>query len=250
MSSSNAVPVFVVSPYSAGPDGVLKPAMPTVCPRGAGGGRTPCTVKLHHSRERSTGPGFALVVLHCETHGKAFTVYPPGHVPYGRQPVAKVAPDGSAVAGAGGGAAPYADTLLSAATDAAEGIAWRRECAGDMDQRRWSTQCRRIALSTRVLGVSPELPEQIRGAIAEALAVPGLLLHAAANDIKTDSGYRQQGRSVSSVLEAMEPPARAYYRIAEAGHLAQCWGRPLCWQPQLGHLVPTPYRVLNPRSPP
>jgi hypothetical protein len=45
-----------------------------------------CRIRGHHWRERKTGPSVALRVLKCLTHGQAFTVYPPGFVPYGRQP--------------------------------------------------------------------------------------------------------------------------------------------------------------------
>lgn len=49
-----------------------------------------CDLAKHHLRDRKTGPGFALRVLYCATHGRHFTVYPPGYVPYGRQAMAPV----------------------------------------------------------------------------------------------------------------------------------------------------------------
>jgi hypothetical protein len=176
-------------------------------------------------------------------------VYPPGYVPYGRQPLAKVAPDGGAVHDAGNGAALYSETMLSAATDAAAGIAWKRECRGGTD-RWWTTQCRRLERATRVVGVSTELAEQVRNEIAETLNMSGQLLHTAAGSIRNGNGYRAQGQAVQCVLDELEVPARAYQRLAEAGYLAGCWGRPLWWQPEHKQLVPTPYRLLNSRSPP
>lgn len=64
------------------------------CPLAAVG--ETCKLERHSFRNRKTGPRFALRVLNCATHGCYFTVYPPGHVPYGRQAVAPVDERGQA----------------------------------------------------------------------------------------------------------------------------------------------------------
>jgi len=58
------------------------------CPRSAVGEL--CRLVRHSFRDRKTGPRFALRILFCATHGCHFTVYPPGHVPYGREAMAPV----------------------------------------------------------------------------------------------------------------------------------------------------------------
>lgn len=49
-----------------------------------------CRLSKHHERERKTGPCFPLWVMRCATHRVHFTLYPSGHVPYGRERVAPV----------------------------------------------------------------------------------------------------------------------------------------------------------------
>jgi hypothetical protein len=53
------------------------------CPFAQGPER--CRIRAHDWRNRKTGPSVSLRVLKCLTHARAFTVYPPGYVPYGRQ---------------------------------------------------------------------------------------------------------------------------------------------------------------------
>ena len=72
--------------------------MPMRCPYFVQGGPE-CSVGHHHCRQRKTGPRHPLEVARCRVHGKAFTLYPPGHRPYGRQAVVPLASDGSRLLG-------------------------------------------------------------------------------------------------------------------------------------------------------
>ena len=80
---------FLCAPYVAGESGCPRPVKGIErCPLAAVG--ETCKLEKHSFRARKTGPPFALRILHCATHGRYFTVYPPGHVPYGRVAVAPV----------------------------------------------------------------------------------------------------------------------------------------------------------------
>src|ERR1700681_2138751 len=87
---------FTVTPYAADAEGVMVASMPSICPRHEAGD-APCCLWVDHHRDRKTGPLFALTVVHCGRHGRAFTLYPPGHVPYGRLAIAPVSSDGALV---------------------------------------------------------------------------------------------------------------------------------------------------------
>ncbi len=65
------------------------------CPGSSAG--EACRVTPHHRRVRSQGPEHALVVAHCHEHGRSFTQYPPGWVPYGRRALCRVTPAGCPV---------------------------------------------------------------------------------------------------------------------------------------------------------
>jgi hypothetical protein len=80
---------FLCAPYVADEKGKFHPAEKiTQCPWARGSER--CRLRKHDFRKRKTGPGIPLRILRCQSHGRHFTVYPIGHVPYGRQPVVAV----------------------------------------------------------------------------------------------------------------------------------------------------------------
>ncbi len=80
---------FLCAPYVVGEGGCPRPVKGIErCPLAAAG--ETCKLARHSFRDRKTGPRFALRILYCATHGRHFTVYPPGHVPYGREAVAPV----------------------------------------------------------------------------------------------------------------------------------------------------------------
>ena len=126
---------FVTAPYWLG-DGEhpSPPALPSTClyTDGESGG---CTIKVHHLRERKTGPGFAVVVLRCLVHRRAFTLYPLGHMPYGRLAFAPVSCDGELLSSAEepsapGGSPCWQTTIFLAALQAAHGQPWPRQSDG------------------------------------------------------------------------------------------------------------------------
>ena len=80
---------FLCAPYVTGEEGRPRPVEGIGrCPLAAVG--ETCKLTRHSFRDRKTGPRFALRILHCATHRRHFTVYPSGHVPYGREAVAPV----------------------------------------------------------------------------------------------------------------------------------------------------------------
>lgn len=207
------------------------------------GEEEPCLLRVDHRRKRKTGPCFPLTVMRCEVHDCAFTLYPHGHVPYGRRAVAPVGPGGEPVADvkpeqdktpAQDEGSAWRGTLFAAALDAAGGRAWARAAKGGTDTW-WSTQGRLLDLALEVLGQAPEQDLWLRHRIAEALAVDTLLLLEGVRDIAVHAGYRARGRAVGRVLERI-PRRTALRRLLVAGHLAGRWGEPLWWEPETGVL--------------
>jgi len=149
------------------------PALPDTAPCQGRDGKA-CRLVCDHYRPRKTGPRFPVLVVCCRVHGIAFTLYPPGHVPYGRAPIAPVAPDGSPWAGTGE-SHPFAGTLFDAALDAAAGEAW----PADFDDAhptcnakpRFGTQLTHLARACELTGVG--LAPERRELCTQVLAVPG-----------------------------------------------------------------------------
>ena len=233
---------FVVTPYRPGQDGILVPDMPTEGSCGLQSG-TPCRLTEHHRRSRKTGPCFPLTVVRCRSHRYAFTLYPPGHVPYGRVAVTPIAFDGAAVVGSPQ-AERFVGTLFEAAVDAAAGRPWHRECEGGSD-RWWSSQGRWLQLATLLVGVAVGLSSRCRQQLAAVLSVDVLLLHEQAKRQGQSPGYRQRGQAVVTVLESLPKGHFLFDRLAECGHLTGRWGAPHRWLPHTTTLCRQPFRALG-----
>ncbi len=101
---------FLCAPYVTEQEGRLRPVEGIDrCPLATVG--ETCGLRKHDFRDRKTGPEFALRILYCRRHRHYFTVYPPGHVPYGRQAIAPLDEQGRVVA-PGQEAARWRSTLF------------------------------------------------------------------------------------------------------------------------------------------
>jgi len=176
---------FTVTPYVANAEGVMVASMPSICARHEAGD-APCHLWVDHHRARKTGPCFALAVVHCGLHRRAFTLYPPGHVPYGRLAVAPVSSDGALVKDVPSSEATpreasitaldWPGTLFGAAVDAAAGQAWPRR--PPTRPAHWRTQGRRLARGARLIGIGPAVEDGLRHREQRArrLGVPTLVI--------------------------------------------------------------------------
>jgi hypothetical protein len=107
-----------VAPYEPDPGGVLRVVLPKRCVH-AKAAET-CSLFLDHHRPRKTGPGFPLAVVGCSRHPLGrYTLYPPGHVPHGRQAVVPCSPSGRLLQDSATGQPVWQATLFRAAIDAA-----------------------------------------------------------------------------------------------------------------------------------
>ncbi|MBN1444373.1 MAG: hypothetical protein JXA90_16800 [Planctomycetes bacterium] len=240
---------FVTSPYSPGPDGVLEPAIPEVCPFRLRGD-PPCDVRRHWHRARKTGPTFDLSIVRCHTHGHAFTLYPPGFAPYQRTPLVALAPDGSqpiADPPSRDPLAAFEGTLFDAALDGERRRAWARSSQGGAPDRWWSTQGRHLQTAAKLLGVAPETDARLRERIAGALSVDHLFLRDRA---RTDaSGYHARSKLVCAVLRRLWRVTRLALRLLYCGRLIGRWGLPCIWDPARRDFDRLPFRLPPIRAP-
>jgi hypothetical protein len=169
-------------------------------------------------------------------HGPAFTLYPPGHFPYGRDPVAPVSSTGEIVrVGAGDesettGEFAWWRTLFAAALDAARGMSWSRESPAD-DPRRRRTQRRHIALTAMLLGLAAELDEEIAQRLAGCLGIAYLVLSDLRRDYRAALTYQGRGEAIVSALELVPVDRGLGHRLLMAGFIGGLWGRPERWDP-------------------
>jgi hypothetical protein len=160
-------------------------------------------VAVHGIRQRKTGPGHGLVVVVCRVHGRHYTLYPPGYVPYGRMPVAPVDHDGTS------SLSTWKRTVFVAAVVAVvAGVAWPREGGGGPCFR---TQRRQIERAAQWLGLRS--PRAEAEAVAYHLDV-GVMDHLAAR-----SAYER---------------ARGW--LLRSGHQVGVCGESWWWRPSRGYL--------------
>lgn len=215
--------------YEVDAEGQLCVALPGRCPVGEDGSR--CRVLVHHRRERKSGPEHPLAVCRCHEHGVSFTVYPPGHVPYGRIAIVSADSQGRVVRGD-----PFGSTLFSVVLDMSQDAARVEPSAHEQRVHR-RTKARRIGLCAAIVGIAGVVTEQVRGRIADALWVPMLTLREAAQAYAAGHSMRERAGAVRAVLERMDI-ARRRIGLVVAGHFAGRWGRPSRWDPGRKTLCP------------
>ncbi len=227
---------FIITPYRGSDDGSLRPSiMPDRCNQAAAEG-TECEMRAHHWRERKTGPQFPLLVVRCETHGVAFTLYPPGHVPYGRVAVAAVDVQGKPLHRADDMTSvprlAWEQSMFGASQDAAKAVAWPRSGHDAASfQGSWRTQGRYIAQASDVLGLTGSEHPSFVG----ALGVSALGQREAASAYRSAGGYEARGRAVCMIVGELElTPCDLLDVILRAGFAAGRWGRPRRWDERFG----------------
>lgn len=205
--------------------------MPRSC-LGASPGDKACALTVNHLRERKTGPEIAIAVLRCGTHRRAFTVYPFGHIPYGRVAVAPVALDGEMLFSRQGGAQPdgkerpaWEATLFGPAFAAVHGQAIKIT-----DPRWWATEtAERLAVGAALLGIHPDLSAQDGDAIALRLEIPRLVLRQAAGEYERARGRAARSRVLLGVLDHLGAVGCLLDRVLAAGAVAGCWSTVTRW---------------------
>lgn len=233
----------IIASYTIGDAGSVEAEIPDVCDLSPGS-KAVCAVAPHHLRARLTGPKHDLIVVRCRAHGRAFTLYPPGFVPYGRTPLVLRAPDGDAPDDL------FAETLFSAASDAAGGKTWP-----DSEPRFWrtggarSTQRRRVRLATLLLGLAA-MADPLRERIAIAIDIPFTRLQDRSR-VAMSRSVIACGRVVLATIEEAQIGTRDLLsRLLAAGEIVGLWGPPLRWDQATRRLrsLSAPFR--QPGTPP
>lgn len=236
-SAPRASRPFVTTPHDASPEAGLFSVVPERGP--CWDGAIPCRIRRHHRRRRKTGPPWGWVdVASCAVHRVAFTIYPPGHVPYGRVALVDLAPDGSEhrsdVTRAGTAAEAEAEAtavLFAAANDARDGRRWPRDDAPDPPGAVRSSQRRRVARAATLFGLVTGKPPEASTSAAVTELPEGRLVEFAAK-LSTSRSLVEWGKTVARVLgDLVKRAGRALMdRLAVLGHVAGFWGRPYRWR--------------------
>ena len=223
-----STPVFATVPYEPDERGFLRAVVPSRCPFAAPG-EPGCHVAVRHRRDRKTGPCFPIAVVQCSAHPlHSFTLYPPGHFPYGRRPLVSSSVSGPLLLDPATKQPTWAGTVLQAAADAAEAVRWAPHSVTEAPAVR-RTQGRHLDLAGLLLGVHPELDDGDRERIATRLRVPTMVVRAAAS--MWPVSWTTRGAANVLVLAAVSVDGSLLDRLVSAGYAAGLWARPRRWAP-------------------
>lgn len=196
---------FIFARYERDDYGECNVQMPKSAPCGCSG---ECRIREHSMRERRTGPGHPLVVIECTVHGRYFTLYPPGYVPYGRRRLIVEDEDDE-------------QTVFTAAKEASAG-AERWSETGD-EGRWWSTQWRQIRRCGELLALECEVAKGERVSMHLGIS---LHEHVEARSRYGHSSFRERGRAVMQVVgAAIGAGVGLLWRLLKAGYESGCLGR-------------------------
>jgi hypothetical protein len=214
-----------------------------------------CSLFIDHHRDRQTGPGYPLAVVGCSRHPVGrYTLYPPGHIPYGRQAVVACSASGPLLQAATGQPV-WEATLLGAALDAAAGQRWPAHSPA-ADQRRRRTQGCRLDLAGKLFGVHPDLDARSRERLATRLQIPALRLRDAAAGWA--ASWQTRGAAIQAVLQSLRVDGSLLDRILTAGAVTDLWSMPQRWdavrgtwvRPRSGGTKRRDTHALEARAPP
>lgn len=229
----------------------MVPELPNVGPCADPDGQ-PCKLSSHHFRQRKTGPCFPLMVMSCQPHKKAFTLYPPGHTPYGRKPLANVAEDGTEITGDQGDHR-FQDTLFDAALDAAKGNFWFRRYGYDREKQKDTTQHCHLYRAQLILGIQSDMTEKQRETAGQILGVPGQLIHDSAI-LTTDNmdDIQIQGLAVQRILDAIPHDSSPFEHLVQAAYDTDVglWSEPIFLDSATRTLRPSTFSMNRTRGPP
>lgn len=234
---------FVIAPYFLDrATGELVPEVPAQCSWRNGDTR-PCRIGRKDTRDRCTGPCFPLWVLHCKTHGPHFTVYPPGHFPWGHDAVVQAPIDGTAprvTVTEEQDAVPdvLEGTLFEPVWEAAHERLWSSDC--DRVDGTWrSVQVRKVEDAARLAGVAGDVDDAGRDVQhAEVLGVPAQLLRDARKSVAEKPGLISRAKAVIRVVLAVVRAGGSFAdRLIAAGYRAGLWGRQFRWLSNIGRLL-------------
>ena len=160
-------------------------------------------------------------------HGRRrYTLYPPGHYPYGRVAVVRYSVGGELLLDADSSQPQWQGTLFAAAQDAQQEKGWASEQNWWQRSSRPSrrTQGRHLELAGRLTGVSRELDERQREQIATRLGVATMTVVAGARS--GERSWQSRGAAIVAVLVALAVSATLGDRMGAAGAVSDLWGPP------------------------
>jgi hypothetical protein len=159
----------------------------------------------------------------------AFTIYPPGYTPYGRQPILPLAPDGTPLQSSDTND-KFDSSLIQASVDAANNKLWSSEATDGHTQYRYTSQRRYLNQAASLLGISPSTTDETRNFLASILEVPGQVLHDYSFAIEKDSGSVNLGTSILQVLDTIPSTKDLYLKLTIAGAYVSLWPYPVVFQ--------------------
>jgi len=238
-----AVEPFVTAPYVADADGRMRPAV-TVCECVKAKPGERCDVVGHGFRRRKTGPEFPVATYHCREHRRYVTVYPMGHVPYGRVRMAPVDergfPSGRTLEdNAEQLEERWCGSVWNAAVDAVRDKPWSREGTEieTKEPARYGTQRRWLRRCACLVGLAGAVKQRVAERLRNLLAIDGLEHERLRHEFPSTDRLAQRARLIVAVVVEQPLGDDLWWRWLAAGALGGAWGEARIFEPSVGRLV-------------
>lgn len=249
--------IFVVTPYFTNKEGKLTAEIPDICPKNLDDGES-CKISLNHHRKRKTGPCFPIAVVACDSHHLNFTLYPPGHVPYGREPlVGNIAVDGKMVINkqadehtTDDNRTCFQGSLFDAALDAGDSKVWTKEDVDGSMMPRFNTQLMKLDRASRLLGIHSTLDMKQREGFAEILDLSGQLLIEIVSELQKQPTLQNYGHAICSLLKTIPQNISLFERLTETGSIMGIWPTPYFWKVGVKRLKRSSFQQVRTRGSP
>ncbi len=199
-----------------------------------------CDLRIKDFRDRKTGPEISLCVVYCKTHDAYFTLYPPGHVPYGRTALVDLTLSGEELEQDRG--PPFTGTYYQAALDGEQGRAWPKESAEGSQVPRFETQKRHL---TRCCTQFSILDKTNWEKATDAIKVAGIVLKQASEILKFHKGYRMMGSCICKIIRQITPTIQTFLGLASCGYYAGIWPEIQWWDESVGRYRRAPFRTFD-----
>lgn len=227
--------IFVTGPYHVAEDGSVAAEIPHRCPQARLYGT--CRIKKFSTRERVFGVPYPLWIFICFAHSYRFTVYPPGWIPYARNPIVQLTPDGKPIeiAHTDTGSektSPWYFTIFKSIISAAAGKLWPEERQlGVADsplppdyQGVARTQKRGIKFFMKMFGLLRRSHHKLREKVCDLLSVEMSTLQNSREKMNTRSRgpplWKVRGEQGKEILETLTASAKTSDKLLQLMQLA------------------------------
>ena len=196
--------------------------------------------------------------MRCRSHSIYFTLYPYGHVPYGREPLVgnisacgkSILDETSADLGLTRHPSSAQGTIFEAALDASNKKTWPKEGAQGSLEPRLPTMQQKLDRGSRLLGLHETLSSKQWESTSQILELAGQVVIDYRNELKGGSTPSKMGEAIHLLLQMVPQSILLYERFTEVGAIVGLWPTPHFYNSKVNRLKKSSFHRIGIRGSP